>query len=307
MSEPSFNIFGPVSNKDIKVGYISTDRGYQQGGSVCEANEYAKLNPGTTFIFKPNRKKIEFLNINQVNELASKPSDVYKDKSCPEGLNMHGIPDPPKVIFLGGGGLGAVANPIIGEDGSVMGVDLVNGGFGYKYPPIVQIRDESGIGAGSLVKVSVGEVEEQMLYYTDKEDFEEYKICDSDFPEDEYGRRWGPDGKDLGKWSPQAYTDTDGSAAFNQVVDEYIKKVQETGKDWWTTRKKPPLKVTTTGQSNTTFYKVKHPEWGSFMNEYAISPVPPSNVKPSDHSGQWYTFEWNVDFPYDGEYIFRTA
>ena len=43
------------------------------------------------------------------------------------------------------------------------------------------------------------------------------------------------------------------------------------------------------------------------MNEYAISPVPPSNVKPSDHSGQWYTFEWNVDFPYDGEYIFRTA
>ena len=124
MTESTFNLFGPPQAKDLRVGYISTDRGYIPSISVCDANEYAKLNPGTTFIFKPNRKKIEFLNINQVNELASKPSDVYKDKSCPEGLNMHGIPDPPKVIFLGGGGLGAVANPIIGEDGSVMGVDL---------------------------------------------------------------------------------------------------------------------------------------------------------------------------------------
>ena len=112
----------------------------------------------------------------------------------------------------------------------------------------------------------------------------------------------------------QAYTHTkDGEIKVlkesidKRVIEEYIKQLNESGKDWFTTRKKPPLKVTSTGQSNTTFFKVKHPNWGKFMNEYAICPVPPSDLKPSDHAGKWYTFEWNVDFPYDGEYIFRTA
>ena len=42
------------------------------------------------------------------------------------------------------------------------------------------------------------------------------------------------------------------------------------------------------------------------MNSYAISPVPMSKSKGSDFSGRWYTFEWDdVEFPYDGEYIFR--
>ena len=68
MTEPTFNLFGPPQAKDLRVGYISTDRGYVSNISVCEANEYAKLNPGTTFIFKPTRKKIEFLNINEDNE-----------------------------------------------------------------------------------------------------------------------------------------------------------------------------------------------------------------------------------------------
>jgi len=304
MADPTFNLFGPPKPQDITVGYISTDRGYQEGVSICDANSYAKLNPGTTFIFRPNRKKIEFLNINQVNELSNRPPDEG-DESCPDGLDMFSVPDPPKVVFLGGGGVGVVANPVIGDDGAVLAVDLVNGGFGYKYPPLAEIRDDSGIGAGAVVKVDVGEVEEQLLYYSDKEDFEDYKICDTGLPEDEYGRRWSPSGKDIGEWSPSSYTD--GEIPFNQVVDEYIKKLQNSGEDWWTTRKNPPLAVTSTGQSNKTFYKVKHPAWGKFMNEYAISPVPPSNVKPSDHAGKWYTFEWNVDFPYDGEYIFRTA
>ena len=306
MADPKFNLFGPPQAKDLRVGYISTDRGYQEGLDICDANQYAKLNPGTTFIFKPNRKTVKFLNINQLNELAEKPIDSYTDKACPEGLDMQGTPDPPRVVFLGGGGVGVVGNPVIGDDGSVLAIDLVNGGFGYKYPPIVEVRDDSGIGAGAVVSVEVGQIEEQMLYYTEKEDFEQYKICDSNLPEDEYGRRYGPDGKDIGQWNPQAYTG-DSTSAFNQVLDEYIKKVQSSGKDWWTTRKKPPLKVTSTGQSGVTFFKVKHPNWGKFMNEYAISPVPPSDLKPSDHAGKWYTFEWNVDFPDDGEYIFRTA
>ena len=306
MADSTFNLFGPIQKNDIKVGYVSTERGYQEGLGVCEANEYAQKNPGTVFIFKPNRETIQFLSINEVNKLSKNPAQATGDEACPEGLNMNATPEETKVIFMGGGGVGAVANPVIGDDGAVLAVDLVNGGFGYKYPPVVEIQDDTGIGAGAVVKVEVGEVEDQWIYYTDKEDFEEYEICDPNLPEDEFGRRWGPDGKDIGKWSPESYV-SDGTVPFADVVDEYIKKVQEGGKDWWTTRKFPPLAVTSTGQSSKTFYKVDHPTWGKFMNEYAISPKPPSNVKPSDFSGQWFTFEWNIDFPYDGEYIFHTA
>ena len=46
----SFNIFEPPTKCDIKVGYISTDRGYVSGVGIHDANLYAKKNPGTTFI-----------------------------------------------------------------------------------------------------------------------------------------------------------------------------------------------------------------------------------------------------------------
>ena len=41
------------------------------------------------------------------------------------------------------------------------------------------------------------------------------------------------------------------------------------------------------------------------MNRYAISPVPPSNVPGSDYAGRVCTFEWEEDFPFSGEYMFR--
>ena len=50
-TKPTFNIFGPVTEKEIRVGYISTDRGYVQFVDLCEANRYEKNNPGTTFIY----------------------------------------------------------------------------------------------------------------------------------------------------------------------------------------------------------------------------------------------------------------
>ena len=43
----------------------------------------------------------------------------------------------------------------------------------------------------------------------------------------------------------------------------------------------------------------------SFMNNYAISPVPASDVPGSDFAGRWCTFDWEEDFPYAGEYVFR--
>ena len=49
----TFNIFGDATKEDIRVGYISTERGYISDVTICAANSYAKANPGTVFIFQP--------------------------------------------------------------------------------------------------------------------------------------------------------------------------------------------------------------------------------------------------------------
>ena len=59
-SNLKFNIFGDRDIDDLRVGYISPDTGYVTGITICEANEYAKLNPGTIFILK-NRDQIRYL------------------------------------------------------------------------------------------------------------------------------------------------------------------------------------------------------------------------------------------------------
>ena len=97
----SFNLFGSISKDEIRVGYISTTRGYITGVDICAANAHAKKNPGETFIYKPDRKTVEFLNINEVNKLAEDPNIAKKDKSCPDGLNMAGTSSGPKVVFMG--------------------------------------------------------------------------------------------------------------------------------------------------------------------------------------------------------------
>ena len=175
----SFDLFGPATKCDIRVGYISTDRGFVDDVGIHAANKYAQLNPGTTFIFR-NREKVQYLNINEVNRL--QPSDMLPKANAGDGggctgivgLNVEGDTskgidgnvitlksgvklnkDTTRVDFYGGGGVGVQANPIVGRDGSLMAVDVVHGGFGYQYPPIVDISDDRGIGAGVDVKAFV--------------------------------------------------------------------------------------------------------------------------------------------------------
>ena len=83
----SFNLFGPSDKNDIRVGYISTTRGYVGNISRYEANLEAKLNPGTQFILR-RRDKIEFMNINKVNELT--PDDFIPTNSGKRG-NCTGV------------------------------------------------------------------------------------------------------------------------------------------------------------------------------------------------------------------------
>ena len=169
----SFNIFGPPSKDSIRVGYISTDRGYIEGVTICDANKYAQKNPGTQFIFK-TRNFIKYLNINEVNELT--PNDALVGERTCEGVVIEKQCGPAEALFYGGGGVGVQGNPIIGSDGAVLAVDLVAGGFGYQYPPIVEVKDSCGIGAGAVVTAVLGNIVETVEVYDQEGDFEDYKF-----------------------------------------------------------------------------------------------------------------------------------
>jgi hypothetical protein len=297
----TFNIFGDATKEDIRVGYISTERGYISDITICAANSYAKANPGTVFIFQ-TRKETRYLNINEVNKLT--PNDLDSDiETCP-GVEMDAKCGPPQVIFRGGGGIGAQGNPIIGTDGAVLGVDVVHGGYGYQYPPQVEVKDPCGIGAGPVTEATLGEIIETVQTYEDEEDFEDYQICEDDRVG--FGNQYDAEGKIIGAWDPGMYTNN-AKNPFDKEVSDYQKQLQEFKNPWWTTRKELPSKITSPGKSTKTKYDVKDSRWGDFMNEYAISPVPPSNVKGSDFAGKTYSLEWDLEVPYDGEYIFRGA
>ena len=60
---------------------------------------------------------------------------------------------PPQVTFWGGGGSGAKENAIVSAAGSLLGIDLIAGGLGYKKAPSIQIKDNCGKGGGVRAKV----------------------------------------------------------------------------------------------------------------------------------------------------------
>ena len=140
----------PISNTNIMVGYISETEGYVRGLLVPEANEYEKNNPDTVFIFINGDKRVEYLSIHEVNALTN--NDLIRKDPCLTGPQPCG---PPTLEFYGGGGIGAEANPVIDEDGNLIAVDIVNGGFGYTTPPFVQVIDPCQNGAGAILNTEI--------------------------------------------------------------------------------------------------------------------------------------------------------
>ena len=338
-----FNLFGAAKTSDIKVGYISTDRGYVEGVTICEANSYAKLNPGTTFIVK-NRKRIEYKNINEINNLkpvdafVPAPNDGAPSDEC-GGINLEKEYGPPKAEFYGGGGVGVKGNVVVGNDGGVLGVHIVSGGNGYQYPPLVKIKDGGGKrGGGAVAIAGLGQTAIVKEVYDAEDEFEVYfppgikNACDAESKKNNvgYGKRYSPDGKDLGPWDPSIYVNTEEDPIARQIsqFQEYLAALTD---PWWSVRKEPPLRVTSDNEEgvatrqkklsinpNRTVYPVQHPAWGgikvgpgqsditrSFMNDNAISPVPMSDVPGSDFAGMLFTMEWEEEFPFPGEYIFK--
>lgn len=362
----SFNLFGPTQKRDIKVGYISTDRGYVKGISIYEANKYAFKNPGTTFILE-TRDSTRYLNINDVNNLTIEdiiPKKTAADGTCPGvvGLTPQVIPDdiigtggpgntidprsvlprgplgpidPPEptadntagsqptgsqntqtnvpdgsplVVISGCGGVGAKAIPVIGNDGGILDIVVTSGGFGYKCPPQVTVIDPKRVGSGVVATSTIGvTTSPSLLTYTDEDDFEVYNFDPANGSPDlpGYGNRVNPDGENVGEWDPTLFA-TFAKDPIALEIAKYQKFLKQLKNPWWTTRKETPLNVSFGNRRSNVTHNVTHPAWEKeFMNKYAISPVPPSNVKGSDFAGRWCTFEWEENFPHVGEYIFR--
>ena len=59
----TFNVFGPLTKKDIKVSYIDPSLGLVSDVSIVQANQYVLTNPATTFIFQGGNKKFRYLDI----------------------------------------------------------------------------------------------------------------------------------------------------------------------------------------------------------------------------------------------------
>jgi hypothetical protein len=312
----ALNLFGPPTKDDIKVAYIDPILGLVEGVSICEANEYAKREPGTTFIFRNGNQTLQYLNVNEINQLD--PNVLTTTDEC-GGISQKKECGPPTIQIFGGGGIGAAGNPIVGNDGAILAVDIIRGGNGYQYPPLVSARDICNYGSGASFTTIIGEVVETTETFDNESDFEDYELCE---PTDVgYGRRYGPDGEDLGSWDPKVYTEP-GEDPIKNEVEEFEKIVRRLARaPFWTTRTAKPTKITCSDTkvipskydvTDATYLQkqrndgVKNPVgWNEFMNKYAISPVSPSNVRGSDFAGRVFTFEWTEDFPTDGEYIFR--
>jgi len=329
--EIKFNIFQETSKDNIRVGYISTDRGFINNLSICDANRHAQKNPGTTFILN-NRDGVKYLNINEVNQLTVDdltPQDSSAQGTCESitGLSEKDAQSgtSPKnyetrVEFYGGGGVGVKGNPVIGDDGAVLAIDLESGGFGYQYPPIVRVIDDEDIGAGAVLRSVLCEIDETTQFFDSESDFEEYIICDDD--DVGFGRRYDPNGNDIGPWNPDTYINLS-KDPIRKEIEDYQQFLSQLTDPWWDTRKFAPLSVTSSQGTKRSKFDVTDEEhvaivrenenwpdytaWSDFMNSYAISPEPPSNVKGSDFGAIFYSFEWEEDFPYDGEYVFRGA
>jgi hypothetical protein len=295
----SFNLSASPSTDDIKVGYIDPTLGYVSGVTICEANNYAKDNPGTTFIYVNGNNNIQYLNINEVNNLT--PDTLVSTADTCGGIQNYVPCGTPKIQFFGGGGIGAVGNPVIGIDGSLLAVDVVYGGNGYQYPPIVVANDPCQIGSGTVLTAVLGETADQVEVYSGEEDFEEYEICE---PTDVgYGSIYGINGEELGEWDPNAYA-SDGQDPIQKEIEAFQNAIQS---PFWTTRQYQPDRIIVLGEQYTTqeTTEVTDSRWGEFMNLYAVSPVKSSDTVGTDEAGKVFQIEWEHNFPISGEYIFR--
>jgi hypothetical protein len=140
--------------------------------------------------------------------LASNPTDTYGNiletvNIQNSGVNPNTVKDcftgvidvasSPVINIFGGGGLGASAIPLFGslvndgdrKTGSVIGVQVVDGGSSYRYPPFVEIVDDANQGYGAIARALIDDKGQVTQIYIVSEgenytpnDITEYSVVD---------------------------------------------------------------------------------------------------------------------------------
>jgi hypothetical protein len=140
--------------------------------------------------------------------LSSNPADTYDNiletiniqnsgvdpntvKDCFTGV--IDVASSPVINIFGGGGFGASAIPLFGslvndgdrKTGSVIGVQVVDGGASYKYPPFVEIVDDANQGYGAIARALIDDQGQVTQIYIVSEgenytpnDITEYSVVD---------------------------------------------------------------------------------------------------------------------------------
>ena len=188
----------------------------------------------------------------------------------------------PIVIIEGGGGVGAVGKAIIGEDGSLLHVRVVHGGFGYRFPPRVKIFDPNQKGAGATAKSFTGRTirtSDQPIVFDQESDFENY---DFNLPPLGFDPLTVPFGQSyslssntvIGDWDPRKVLSVTQATGFEQELRKYLDFLAgfDPNKPWWTTRNEEPVKVVGEGRERVAkkagniLFPVEHPAWGGEKN-----------------------------------------
>ena len=88
-------------------------------------------------------------NYQSCNNSVNNPTTQYELSRNPPGI-VRAIAIPP-IVDIYGDGYGAALVPIVGEDSSILSVEIVSGGTEYTYSPILTVVDKSGYGSGAEV------------------------------------------------------------------------------------------------------------------------------------------------------------
>jgi hypothetical protein len=89
------------------------------------------------------------------NESVNNPKTQSDIISLPYGVR-YPYPIPPSINVYGDG-IGGILEPVIGDNGSLVSVDIVSSGIDYTYPPTLKVIDKSGYGSGATIEATINE------------------------------------------------------------------------------------------------------------------------------------------------------
>ena len=158
--------------------------------------------------------------------------------------------------------VGIKANPVVSKDGKqLLSVDLIEGGFGFQYPPFAKFVDDRGFSTQGLLEVDLCGPKETEMTFGERDQFEDFEIVEEGGSIG-FGRRYDADGRDIGEWDPTTYKNL-GEDPIQRQIEQYLDALNRVQYPWWNSRGYSPLEVI--GQDETTRikYDVQHPTWGA--------------------------------------------